>query len=170
MELITTAFIRIHMVRRIFNTSIDYNLIFQNNNSAKLIAENICKTTTCKEHYPQIHNEDYRYDFLTLSEKHVKVSIVLQQEISHNFEVLFNLYKVTGSNRNDLIGEVSLEIDVASNNCEFSLTVFPTPPGHSNKEVSKEIPLGKIIQFRLLRQYNFKPSLIKYVFEIQVQS
>ena len=123
-------------------------MIFQNYHSAKLIAENICKTTTCKEHYPDVQNEDDEYDtdeidFLMLSETHIKVSIILQQEKSPNFGVFFKLNKVTGPDKKKKeIGEISLEIDAASNNCKFSLTVFPTPPGHSNKEVSKEIPLG----------------------------
>ena len=110
-------------------------MIFQNNHSAKLIAKDICKTTTCKEHYPRIHKEDDSYDFLMLSEKHIKVSIVLQQEISHKFEVTFHLYKITSSNKNDIIGRIFLKIDAASNNCKLSLTIFP-------KTVSKEIPLG----------------------------
>ena len=119
-------------------------MIFQNYHSAKLIAENICKTTTCKEYYPHIHNEDDidEIDFLMVSEKHIKMSIVLQQEISHKFQVTFHLYKITSSNKNDIIGRIVLKIDAASNNCKFSLTIFPTPHDHSIKEVSKEIPLG----------------------------
>ena len=118
-------------------------MIFQNHYLAKLIAENICKTTICKEYHPKVHNEDEmsNNDFLMLSEKHIKVSIVLQQKISHNFEVIFKLNKVTGSNKKDKIGDISLKIDPASNNCKFSLS--PTNHGPSNKqEVSKEVPLG----------------------------
>ena len=144
MGLITIAFIRIHMVSpsKHFFAFINYNMIFQNHHLAKLIAENICKTTTCKEHYPDVQNEDDNYDFLMLSEKHIKVSIVLQGEISDNFKVLLKLNKVTGSDKNvKEIGEVSMKF-VAPKKCIFTLSVSPTPPGHSNKEVSKEIPLG----------------------------
>ena len=124
-----------------FSAFINNNMIFQNYHSEKLVAENICKTTTCKEHYPHIHNEDDSYDFLMLLENHIKVSIVIQQEISHKFEVIFKLYKVTGSNKKDKIGDISLKIDPASNNCKFSLS--PTNHGPSNKQaVSKEVPLG----------------------------
>ena len=126
-------------------------MIFQNYHSAKLIAENICKTTTCKEHYPDVQNEDDEYDtdeidFLMLSETHIKVSIILQQEISHNFEVFFKLNKVMGPDKKKKeIGEVTMKF-VASNKCVFTLSISPTnhgPADHSNKqEVSKEIPLG----------------------------
>ena len=118
-------------------------MIFQNYHSAKLVAENICKTTTCKEYHPKVQNEDDDYDFLMLSEKHVKVSLALQEEISENFKVLLKLNKVTGSDRNKKeIGEVSMKF-VASNKCIFTLSISHHGPGdHSNKQVSKEVPLG----------------------------
>ena len=159
MGLITIAFIRIHMVSQFeittlydtFTMLLSYYMIFRNYHSAKLIAENICKTTTCKEHYPDVQNEDGEYDideidFLMLSETHIKMSIILQQEKSHNFEVFFKLNKVTGPyKKKKEIGKVSMKF-VASNKCVFTLSISPTnhgPGDHSNKqEVSKEIPLG----------------------------
>ena len=122
-------------------------MIFQNHYLAKLIAENICKTTICKEYHPKVHNEDEmsNNDFLMLSEKHIKVSIVLQEGISHNFEVFFKLYKGVGSDRKE-IGEVSMIIFPASNKRRLTLSITPKnhgPHDHSNKQgVSKEVPLG----------------------------
>ena len=112
-----------------------------------MVAENICKTTTCKEYHPKVQNEDDRIDFLMLSENHIKMSIVLQQEISHNFDVFFKLYKVTGPDKKvKEIGEVSMKFE-ASKKCILTLSVSPTTPGHptepsNKKEVSKEVPLG----------------------------